>query len=137
MLVTNAMTPTPEQLRALLESDFTGPVCMVNLLKFKARAEYEDGRETDLTGEQAYREYGKQMAPFVVSKGGKLLFSGSAKHLMIGSVDEQWDTVAIMEYPSKEDFVNIVRAPEVAEFSVHRKAGLAGQLLIATSKRDF
>jgi len=131
------MTPTPEQIKAFLEGDFTGPVCMVNLLKYKEKAVYEDGRETDLTGEQAYREYGKQMAPFVTSKGGKLLFSGSAKHMMIGSVEDEWDTVAIMEYPSREDFVKIVRAPEVAEFGVHRKAGLAGQLLIATSKRDF
>ena len=43
----------------MLENDFTGPVCRVNLLKFNAQAEYEDGRSTDLTGIDAYRLYGE------------------------------------------------------------------------------
>ena len=49
----------------------------------------------------------------------------------------EWDMVAIMEYPSKEDFVKIATAPEVAEFGVHRAAGLAHQLLVACSAVDF
>jgi len=103
------------------------------LLKFKEHAEYADGRTSELSGAEAYSLYGEKMAPFVISKGGRLVFGGRAEHLMLGEVDELWDTVAIMEYPSKEAFVEIVSAPEVGEFSVHRSAGLAGQLLIAVS----
>ncbi len=130
MKVENATGPTPEQIQALLASDVTGPVAMLNLLKFREKAEYADGRETDLTGQQAYGLYGAQMAPFVIAAGGRLLFSGEVKNLMLGEVGELWDSAAIMEYPSKEDFVKIVGDPQVAEFSVHRAAGLAGQLLI-------
>jgi hypothetical protein len=54
MEVSNAVKPTPEQLQAFLASNFCGPVAMLNLLKYKDRASYADGRETDLTGEQAY-----------------------------------------------------------------------------------
>jgi len=133
MNVSNAVTPTQEQLRNLLDSDAEGPVSMLNLLKFKERAEYADGRTSELSGAEAYSLYGEKMAPFVISKGGRLVFGGRAEHLMLGEVDELWDTVAIMEYPSKEAFVEIVSAPEVGEFSVHRSAGLAGQLLIAVS----
>ena len=60
---------------------------MVNLLKFKAQAEYEDGRPADLTGIGAYRLYGELMRVFVKSKGGEFLYFGSCAHLMIGSID--------------------------------------------------
>ena len=133
MNVLNAVTPTQEQLQNLLGSDFEGPVSMLNLLKFKERAEYADGRTSGLSGAEAYNLYAEKMAPFVISKGGRLVFGGRAEHLMLGEVDELWDVAAIMEYPSKEAFVEIVSAPEVGEFSVHRSAGLAGQLLIAVS----
>ena len=134
MIVSNAVYPTQEQFTALLESDFSGPVCMVNLLKFKDQAEYEDGRSTDLTGMDAYGLYGEQMQGFVKSKGGEFLYFGSCAHLMIGSVDVLWDKVAIVKYPSREEFVAIATAPEVAGFGIHRAAGLEGQLLIASSQ---
>lgn len=133
MQVSNAVTPTPEQLQALLESDFEGPVSMLNLLKFKTRAEYADGRETDLSGAEAYRLYGEQMRRFVESKGGRFIFAGAVKHLMLGEVESLWDMAAVVEYPSKEAFVQIVSSPEVAGFGVHRTAGLEGQLLIAVA----
>jgi len=134
MHVSNALNPTQEQLQKFLASDFTGPVAMLNLLKFKTSGAYADGRATDLTGQQAYGLYGEQMAPYVLSKGGKLLYSGSAAFTMLGEIEQLWDAVAIMEYPSKEAFVEIVTQPEVHEFAVHREAGLEGQLLIATSQ---
>ena len=134
MIVTHAIAPTPEQLQALLNSDFEGPVCMVNLLRFKAKAEYADGRETDLSGAEAYGLYGAQMIPFVTSKGGRLVFGSQVSRLMLGEVEDLWDSVGIVEYPSKQAFVEIVSAPEVQEFGVHRAAGLAGQLLIATAE---
>lgn len=133
MNVRNAVMPTPEGMQAFLAKDIEGPVSMVNLLKFKDKAEYADGRETDLSGAEAYALYGQDMTGWVTSKGGRLLFSGPAHHLVLGEADELWDQVAIMEYPSKEAFVQIVSAPEVAEWGVHRAAGLAGQLLIAVT----
>ena len=136
MQVSNAVNPTREQLQQFLASDFTGPVAMLNLLKFKTAAVYGDGRATDLTGQQAYALYGQQMAPYVLSRGGKLLYTGSAAFTMLGELEQLWDSVAIMEYPSKEAFVDIVAQPEVHKFAVHREAGLAGQLLIATSQNS-
>ncbi len=133
MNVQNAVTPTPEGMQAFLAKDIEGPVSMLNLLKFREKAEYADGRETNLSGAEAYALYGQDMLRWVTSQGGRLLFSGPAHHLVLGQADELWDQVAIMEYPSKEAFVQIVSAPEVAEWGVHRAAGLAGQLLIAVT----
>jgi len=79
-------------------------------------------------------DYGEQMRGFVETKGGEFLYLGSCAHLMIGSVDGLWDKVAIVKYPSKEEFVAIALAREVAGFGIHRAAGLKGQLLIASNQ---
>ena len=126
--------PNPDQFNALLKSGIQGPVCLLNLLKFKERAEYEDGRETNLTGQEAYRLYGEKMIPFVESQGGRLRHTSAAQFLMIGDGELEWDSVAIVEYPSKEEFVKIVTDPRVADFAVHRTAGLEFQLLVACTE---
>ena len=86
----------------MLGAELEGPDCMVNLLKFKTQAEYEDGRFTDLTGLEAYGLCGEQMRRFVESRGGEFLYLGSCVHLMIGSVDVLRDKIAIVENSSKE-----------------------------------
>jgi hypothetical protein len=55
---------------------------------------------------------------------------------MIGVVENLWDAVGLVEYPSRADFMRVVMSPEVLELSIHREAGLAGQLLIQTAS-DF
>ena len=45
---------------------------------------------------------------------------------MSGSVDGLWDKVAIVKHPSQEEFVAIATALEIADFSIHRAAGLKG-----------
>ena len=134
MKVSNAVTPSPDQIQAFLASDLSGPVCMVNLLKFKPMAEYGDGREPNLSGKEAYSLYGAQMREFCESRGCRFLFAGAVRQMIIGSVEEEWDAVAIVEYPSKEAFVEIAMSPEVQEISIQRSAGLAGQLLITTTE---
>ncbi len=52
MKVENALYPTPEQIEALRKDPSPKSVVMLNLLKFRAKAQYPDGRETDLTGAQ-------------------------------------------------------------------------------------
>ena len=55
MEVKNAIEPNEQQMQGFLEGDTESPIEMVNLLKFKDKAEYEDGRETNLSGIEAYR----------------------------------------------------------------------------------
>ena len=44
MAIENALYPNKQQVETLLSLPDNGPVCMVNLLKFREKAEYEDGR---------------------------------------------------------------------------------------------
>lgn len=130
MKVENAVYPRGEQLAETVEKGQKTPIVMLNLLKFKDKAAYKDGRDKDMDGRTAYNKYGAEMLPFVTKHGGRVLFVGDIKSMVIGNVEDQWDMVALVEYPSSEAFVKIAMSPEVAGFGVHREAGLEGQLLI-------
>ena len=55
------VTPNQTQMNEFLEGDIDSPISMVNLLKFKKKAEYEDGRDTELSGEEAYAIYAMEV----------------------------------------------------------------------------
>ncbi|REJ64443.1 MAG: DUF1330 domain-containing protein, partial [Proteobacteria bacterium] len=58
--------------------------------------------------------------------------SGDVSRLMLGEVEDLWDTVAIAQYPSRAAMLEMMQLPEYQEISVHREAGLEGQLNIET-----
>ena len=83
----NSVHPTKEQMEGFLEGDNETPIAMINLLKFKEKAEYEDGRDTDLTGEQAYAIYSEEVIEHLKKVGGEVSFGGSINRLMLGEVE--------------------------------------------------
>jgi hypothetical protein len=103
---------------------------MVNLLKFKAKAEYPDGRESALTGQEAYALYGDAVQRLLEQVGGHVTFAGQVSRLTLGEVEELWDEVAIACYPTRGAMLAMMQLPEMMEIAVHRAAGLAGQLNI-------
>jgi len=132
MLVTNAVEPVPSQIVDLLDAGIAGPVIMVNLLKFHEKARYEDGSDADLSGREAYLRYAHGVQALVAGVGGgRLIVSGVAQSLLIGAVEEMWDAVALVEYASAQAFVQMAMSQDMGRIAHHRKAGLAGQLLIA------
>jgi uncharacterized protein (DUF1330 family) len=135
MDVENAVYPTHSRIEALMADTSDAPVVMLNLLKFRAKAVYPDGRPSDLTGRQAYDLYAAPMQKVIEDGGGRVLFGGGIASLVIGEVEDLWDTCVLVEYPSAAAFAAIVTSPEVAEIGVHRAAGLDGQLLIRVTQR--
>lgn len=132
MKVENAVGPNEDQIKAIMEPGHDKSVYMVNLLKFKDKAEYEDGRETDLSGREAYMLYGNEVREHLLSVGGKAIFAADVTHLTIGSVEELWDEVAIAMYPNRKAMMEMSMKPEFQASAVHRTAGLEGQLNIET-----
>jgi uncharacterized protein (DUF1330 family) len=133
MNVENALYPTADRIASLMAETSDRPIVMFNLLKFRERAQYADGRASELSGRDAYMLYGTKMQQLVEREGGRMVFSGEIMSLVIGTVEEMWDVAALVEYPSSAAFARIVTSPEVAAIGVHRAAGLAGQLLIRVS----
>ena len=132
MKVENKILPNDEQISGFLENPDLGPISMVNLLKFKKKAKYEDGRDTNLTGKEAYQLYSSEVINFVNKYGGEFLFAGSVSRLMLGEVEDMWDAVAIAKYPNRKAMMDMTMDPGYQKIHVHRDAGLEGQLNIET-----
>lgn len=133
MQVINELFPSdPAQVAELMKPGPAGPIFMVNLLKFKDKAEYEDGRPTELSGREAYMIYGRAVADLLPKFGGRGIFAADVTFLSLGQVETLWDEVAIAMYPQRADMVRMSMSEEWRAIAVHRTAGLAGQLNIET-----
>ncbi len=132
MKVENKIIPNEDQINGLLENSEIGPISMVNLLKYKDKAIYEDGRDTNLTGEEAYGLYAMEVINFVEKYGGEFIFAGKVSWLMLGEVEDLWDAVAIAKYPNRKALFEMTMDPGYQKIHVHRDAGLEGQLNIET-----
>ena len=130
MKLENKIHHSIEQWEALAEHQDDGPVCMINLFKFKDQASYPDGRESNLTGLEAYQIYSSNTRELVEAAGGKILHTSIIEGMIVGEVEELWDVAAIVEYPSIKLFMDMVNSDEWKEYSIHKEAGLSGQLNI-------
>jgi uncharacterized protein (DUF1330 family) len=132
----NALRPNPIQLAEFALGD-DDPILMVNLLKFKDKAEYEDGRATNLTGREAYEIYVTETREHLANVGAELILGGEVSGLLLGEVEELWDAFGVARYPSRKAMIAMARNPAYIESEKHRAAGLAGQLNIEVSEQGF
>lgn len=131
MRVVNEVMPgDPKRIQAMQEPGPEGPIVMLNLLKFRERAEYPDGREPELSGREAYMRYGEAVSKLVQEYGGRAIFAADVTFLALGQVEELWDEVALVEYPNRAALFAMSTSPGWREIAVHRQAGLEGQLNI-------
>lgn len=123
----SAIVPNPQQFQALAQAPDTGPVVMLNLLKFKQRADDGSG-----SGAQSYNRYGDAVKPMVEALGGRFLWAGRAEQLLIGDEAAQdWDVVALVEYPSRKAFIEMAMSKQMNDIHHHREAGLEKTVLLA------
>ena len=132
----NALRPNPIQLAEFALGD-DDPILMVNLLKFKDKAEYEDGRATNLTGREAYEIYVTETREHLANVGAELILGGEVNGLLLGEVEELWDAFGVARYPSRKAMIAMARNPAYIESEKHRAAGLAGQLNIEVSEQGL
>jgi uncharacterized protein (DUF1330 family) len=122
----SSITPNREAFMKLASSDDSTPVVMLNLLKFKERS--DDGERS---GQEEYGSYAQSVTKMVEERGGKLVWSGRPEQILIGDETQEWDVVALVEYPSRKAFIEMVSAPDYMEAHTHREGGLERTVLIA------
>lgn len=126
----SAIKPNKAQFVELMGAPDEGPVTMLNLLKFKTQAEGSGG-----SGASEYAKYGDAAVQMVEARGGKVLWMGRADQILIGDASEGWDSVALVQYPSRKAFLEMVSTPEYEQAHEHRESGLERTVLIACTER--
>ena len=137
MYVDRSIDPTPDQVRALRDAPETGPITMVNLLKFRAQARYDDAAEPPCSGREAYARYKHAFTQTVgeVSQA-RVLYQGPVHQVFIGqagTAEADWDEVLIVRYPSRQHFLAMMADPTYREALRHRYAGLERTVLLRCS----
>ncbi len=126
--------PTEQQFGKMMKMDDDGPIHMLNLVRLNEKAKYEDGRTA--TGAEAYRTYSKETAPIFSGVGGKIVWSGDPKLVVIGPGDEHWDVAFIAAYPSAAAFGNMVKDPAYQRIVFHRQAAVRDSRLIRMAPQE-
>jgi len=120
----SAIKPNKAQFLELMEAPDEGPVTMLNLLKFKS-----DANGTGASGAGEYAKYGDAAIQMVEARGGKVLWMGRADQILIGDPTEDWDSVALVQYPSRKAFIEMVsNSIEIRARPVSRSEFLASAI---------
>ena len=120
--------PTRNQFRAFARTAGEGPIWMLNLVRLRKKAAYEDGRMA--SGEDAYTAYARESAPFFEAAGGRIVVSSTPDGVLIGPEKERWHLAFIAEYPSSEAFMAMVKDPGYQAIVHHRQAAVKTSRLI-------
>ena len=128
------INPEREQFKALYDLPLDHPVFMINLLRFREKANYAadapEAGEPPVSGAEAYKRYGQDAAPYFSGVGGKQFWIGKPEATVIGPKDEPWDLAFIAYYPTGQAFIDMVKNPDYQKATRHRTAATVDSRLI-------
>ena len=131
------INPTRDQIAAvaaLAGSDADGPLVMLNLNRYRDRAEYAGevpgGEPAGVSGREAYQRYGVVALTTLQRLGGSIVFHGNATLTVVGDDEDRWDEVIAVRYPNAQAFLDLALDPVIGAALPHRDAGLERAAII-------
>jgi hypothetical protein len=125
---------TQESGRALFARSIAGPVVMLNLLRFRALADYSASPElapaSPISGEAAYRLYMAHTLPHLTRSGGEVMFFGRGGAFLIGPGEERWDAALLVRQTSVASFFAFASNRDYLAGIGHRLAALEDSRLL-------
>ena len=114
------------------------PVFMLNLLKYKAKADYRNNENPPFaTGQEAYfKGYIPAFNMLTANTPGiQPYYLGSSVASLVAPANKTWDSVALIEYPDFEAFRSVIEHPQYNVIAApHRLAALEDWRLFVTVK---
>ncbi|MEM8497503.1 MAG: DUF1330 domain-containing protein [Pseudomonadota bacterium] len=139
----SALMPSEEQIAKLQSLPPNDPVAVLNLFHFNEHAQYApDDPEygspaANVTGQEAFARYSDVAGQFIIDLGGRVAFSTPVDQVMIGPIDPSWNVAAVMYFPSRRAFMQMLSNPEFQSASRHRKAALANHTMLHLAGAPF
>jgi uncharacterized protein (DUF1330 family) len=117
--------------------DGEGPVYMVNMVRYRERADYHGKSEfPPCSGRDAY--FGRYAPAFNKVAQGEdygVFWLGHVHEVLVGAEGEQWDDIVIVRYSSFAALRRILQSPAYEEQAApHRRAALADWRFIVTTQ---
>jgi len=119
---------------AFFARNIVGEVVMLNLLRFREKADYTDhpelAPEEAISGRAAYQKYTLHTLPLLEAAGGALLYSGDGGDFLIGPSGKGWDRVLLVRHESVQAFMAFATDKMYAAGAGHRTAALSDSRLL-------
>jgi len=125
--------PSREQFEAFKALPRDTPIHMLNLIKYRDVADYPAGHPNHgkgLSGQEAYREYGRAIAQILARVGAQRQWGGGKLECVVTGREGEWDDAFVMGYPNSAAFLEMVTDPEYRQHVAHRTAAVADSRLI-------
>lgn len=134
------LQPTPQAGRHFVMKQIPGEVYMLNLLRFRAMADYSATPElmplSPISGAEAFQRYIQHTLPFLRQSGGDIIFLGAADSWLIGPQDERWDCAMLVRQSSAAAFLAFANNEACMQGIGHRTAALEDSRLLPVTQRD-
>jgi uncharacterized protein len=128
------LEPTQATARALNLRAIEEEVVMLNLLRFRAVADYSNNPEMapdkPISGAEAYDRYIAHTLPYLRESGGDLLFLGEGGQFLIGPEHERWDRAMLVLQHSTRSFMAFATNKAYITGLAHRTAALEDSRLL-------
>jgi len=133
------LEPTQDSGRAFWQRGIEGPVVMLNLLRFRAVADYSAHPElappAPISGAAAFDRYVAHTLPYLQESGGALVFLGEGGRFLIGPSEERWDLAMLVRQSSVKSFMAFAGHAGYLAGIGHRTAALEDSRLLPLAER--
>lgn len=102
-----------------------GPVYMLNLMKYRAVADYGDGGPADVTGIEADDTYSP--VDVLADIGARIVLTANVRE-----ATEDWDRVAVVKYATRRSFIEMQSRRDFQDKHVHKEAGMDHTTVMGT-----
>jgi hypothetical protein len=128
------LEPTQESGRDFITRGISGSVVMLNLLRFRAIADYSETPhlrpKSPISGASAYRLYMDHTLPHLRKSDGEVIFFGDGGGFLIGPCEERWDAALLVRQSSVSAFLEFASNREYLSGIGHRLAALEDSRLL-------
>lgn len=114
-----------EHLRTLAASDDGNEFFMVNLIRYRERAQYPPGYDFPGNALDADLRYGRAIMPYLLRHGGVPVFLGEVQGAFLEEAgDTPWQRVVVVRYRSRRDLLEMVADLAGRDVAVHKWASI-------------
>lgn len=106
-----------------------GPMWALNLMKYRERAEYADGRESNVSGVEADDAYAPH--EHLRKVGSRIVMLAPVVHQLVGD-DTHWDRIGIAQYRDRMALIEMNSSEEFTKAESHKDAGMEFTIVMAT-----
>ena len=137
------LEPSENQLSKLLSMPIETPVAVLNLFEFNEVANYQSGdpeyatSAAEISGQDAFHLYGGVAGKTIEDLGGRVVMSAPVEQVLIGHEVANWHAAAIMYFPSRGAFLQMMSDANFQTASRQRRAALKNHCMIHLNGESF